>query len=300
MLFNVYLKTCRKEYDFTQEQLVQELYNFHDIFSGVDARTLSRWETAQTIPSIERLKFILKYFHSFSGKVLACFDETDKEKIEDTICTIAIKNTFKKSKEHVLNFPSNMFRVEDTNVKLIRDCVDIDKVLKMPFFTIENLTSNVHELSIDILKSWALHPSNLFIYCEYGGQFGGFIFTLRLKPEIFKQAINFEIKLKDITVEDLADLNEAGCNYPISYFALNEKIAQLLSLRYYAHLIAHQDVITHVGAVTYLKGAKNIVKNMNIKYYKTHKNSLGEFESYSSTLCDVLVNDTVIKMIFQK
>ncbi len=79
------------------------------------------------------------------------------------------------------------------SISQIRAADDIDKALAMPYSTIMNLTENVYELSLEDIKRWALHPSNLFLLSEYHEQYSGMLFTLRLKPAIFKKIINFEV-----------------------------------------------------------------------------------------------------------
>ncbi len=300
MQFNQYLKSCRIKYELTQEELVQELYNFNEDFVGVDTRTVSRWECAQTRPSIDRQMTIVKYFHSISGHVLSCFHSIDKEDIESQICKLGIKNLIGNSKEHILNFPTRSFKVEDVSIKHIRDTEDINAVLEMPFTVIENLTDNVFNLSLTRIKEWALHPSNLFLLSEYKNQFAGILFALRLKPSVFREIINFEKEIRDIRVENFATLDEVGCNLPITFFAQNDKNASLLFLRYYAHLIAHQDVIQEIGTITFLDGAKKIVEKMHMKQNKIQNIKDGELTSYSAPLGDILINSSVMKMVFQK
>ncbi len=300
MKFNEYLKSCRLKYKLTQEELVQELYNYDESFVGVDTRTIGRWEVSQTKPSIERQITIVKYFSTCSGHILSCFHSDDKESIENKICKLGIKNLIGSSKEHILNFPTKSFKVEDIVIKHVRSSEDIDEVLQIPYAVIENLTGNVYNLSFEDIKEWALHPSNLFLLSEYKSEFAGILFTLRLKPNIFQKIINFELELKDITLDDFAEFNEMGCNFPMAFFAYNDKSSTLLILRYYAHLIANQDVIKEIGTTPLLDGAKKIVQKMNLKHYKEKNVAQGMLTSYYAPLSDVLINPSVMKMIFQK
>ncbi len=300
MKFNEYIKSCRNKYELTQESLAQELYNFDESFAGVDTRTLRRWEMAQTKPSIERQIKILRYFKTLSGHILSCFDTTNRESIESEICKIGIKNLIGSSKEHILNFPTKSFKVEDISIKHIRSTQHIDEVLQMPYTVIENLTDNVYNLSFENIRQWALHPSNLFLLSEYKGKFAGILFTLRLKPEVFNNIINFESELKDIRMEDFAQFDEVGCNLPMAFFAYNDKSSTLLILRYYAHLIANQDVIKEVGSTPLLEGAKKIVQKINLKIHKNKEVPQGTLSSYYAPLSDVLINESVMKMIFRK
>ena len=300
MKFNKYLKSCREKYNLTQEELVQELYNFDDIFENLDTNTYSRWERATTKPSIKKQISILKLFQTKSGHILSCFEDMNKENVENELCKLGIKNLIGHSKEHILDFPTKAFKVDDISVKQIKNADDIDAILQMPYDVIENLTGNVYNLSFGDIKKWAMHPSNLFLISEYQDRFGGILFTLQLKPNIFQKIIDFEIDLKDISIDDFAQTNEIGCNFPIAFFAYNEKSSTLLVLRYYAHLIANQEYIKNIGATPLLDGAKTIVQKMNMKYYKDKEVKQGILSSYFAPLSEILLNESVLKMIFQK
>ena len=300
MLFNQYLKKCREKYNFTQEELVDELYSFHDVFKGLDVSTLSRWERNITKPNVEKQIQIVKFLNTKSDTILSCFDELNRELIEEELCKIGIKNLIGTSKEHILNGPTKHFKLRYSRVNHIRSAQDIDKALAMPYSTILNLTDNVYELPLDIIKTWALHPSSFFLYAEYHEQFAGMFFSLRLKPVVFRQLINFDRDMKDISIDDFASFDELGCNFPIAFFAHNDKISALLLVRYYAHLIANQAVLQEIGAMPLFSGAKKIVQNMNLRLQKNKKVTQGQLESFSAPLHDVLINESVLKMIFRK
>jgi len=291
---------CRQKYNFTQEELVQELYNFDDIFEGLDIGTLSRWERGATKPSMNKHVAIVKFLQTKSHHILSCFEDIDKSCVEDELCKMGIKNIIGHSKEHILNFPTKSFKIDDITIKHLRSTHDIETILKMPYAVIENLTGNVYNLSFNDIKAWALHPSNLFLLSEYKEEFAGILFTLRLKPDVFQKIIDFEMDLKEISLNDFAEFTEMGCNFPMAFFAYNDKSSTLLVLRYYAHLIANQDVISQIGAIPLLNGAKKIVQKMNMQYYKEKNVKQGRLCSYYAPLSDVLINEAVLKMIFHK
>jgi len=298
--FNNYLKSCRERYELTQEQLVQKLYNTHDVFEGLDVNTYSRWERGSTKPSMDKQIKIVSLFSTLSNTVLSCFNTMQKEDVETELCKMGVHNLIGYSKEHILNFPTKSFRVDDISIKHLRSNSDIDTVLQMPYTVIENLTGNVYNLSYENIKSWAQHPSNLFLVSEYQGQFYGLLFTLRLKPHVFQKIIDFTMNINDIKEDDFAGFDEMGSNFPMAFFAYNDKSSTLLILRYYAHLIANQDVIANIGTTPLLDGAKKIVQKMNLKHYKDKKVKQGTLSSYSAPLSEVLINEAVLKMIFQK
>jgi transcriptional regulator with XRE-family HTH domain len=296
--FNKYLKTCRERYDLTQEQLVQELYNADDEFSGLNTGTLSRWERGSTRPSLSKQVSIIKLFQKHSTHFFPCFYGQDN--VEDELCRVSIKNLIGNSKEHILKFPTKVFTVDDIKISHIRSYQDIELMLKMPHSIMQGITSNYYQITMDHLESWALHPTSLFLIAECEGQFFGMLFALRLKPDVFNKIISFEMKSCNITENDFASFEEKACSLPIGFFAYNEKTASLLFLRYYAHLIANQDTITEVGATPILDGARKLVEAMHLKHLADLTVDSGTLSAYSAPLEDVLINQDVVKMIFQK
>lgn len=107
MQFNEYLRFCRKKYNFTQENFVQELYNFDDSFAGLDTRTLIRWETGSTQPTAKKQVLIIQLLQKFSTHVFPCF--YNQKNIEENLCKVGIKNLIGNSKKHIVNFPDNIF-----------------------------------------------------------------------------------------------------------------------------------------------------------------------------------------------
>ena len=300
MQFNEYLKTCRERYNLTQEELVQELYNTDDEFSGLNTGTLSRWERSATQPSLSKQVGIIKVLQNYNNTVFPCFEELDDKEIENSICKVGIHNLLGNNKKLVLNFLSNVIQVDDMSIIHVRHAENINQILTMPHALDKELTNNFSILEDEHFKTWALHPSNLFLISEYEGQFLGMLFTLRLKPEVFEKIMNFEMKEEDIKVEDFASFEENGCNYILSFFSSNEKSASLLFLRYYAHLIANQKVISDVGALTILDDGRKLINRLNLKHLKEMQVNEGHLSSHRAILSEVLINEPVLKMIFQK
>lgn len=298
MQFNEYLKLCRKKYKLTQENLVQELYNFDEMFEGLDARTLIRWEKGSTQPTATKQVSIIQLFQKFSTHIFPCFH--NQEKVEEELCKVGIKNLIGISKEHIVNFPSNIFRVEDINISHIRSHEDIELVLNMPQSIFEGLTSNYFNISIDLLKLWSLNPNNLFLVAQTNNEFVGMFFVLRIKPQSFKKLLAFEMFANEITDENFANFEEEACVFPIAIFAYNDKVATLLYLRYYAHLIANQDTIIEVGTTPLLKGGKKLLEKMHLTHLLDKQVDGKVLSAYSSSLEDVLINEDVLKMIFVK
>jgi len=296
--FNGYLRSCRKKYNLTQEQLVQELYNFDDVFKGLDTRTLIRWEKGTTKPTTEKQVAIIHLFQKFSTHIFPCF--YNQEHVEEELCKVGIKNLIGNSKEHIVNFPSNIFSIEGINISHIRSDNNIDLVLDMPYSIFKGLTSNYFKLTLEVLKSWSLNPNNLFLIAQTNKQFVGMFFILRVKPQVFKKLLSFKMLVNELRDDNFANFTEEACLFPISVFAYNTKVASLLYLHFYAHLIANQDTVIEVGVTPLLDGGKKLAEKMHLTHMLDKKINGKVISAYSSSLENVLINKDVLKIVFLK
>ena len=302
MHFNEYLRSCREHVSLTQEQLVQALYNYDiESFSGLDTSTLSKWERSIVKPKISRQVHIMKYFQTCTGSALPCWEEYSETDAEEMICRTGMRNLLGKSKELVLNFPQKMIAAGDLEVLQLRDSETIDKIIDINIDLDRGFNHRFTELLPEHFKEWAIHPSNSFFICEYKGQFFGLLFILRLKPEAFEKIINLQIKEKDLSLDDLASFDEPGSNYVISFFAMNEKAATMLFIRYYAHLIANQKVIEEVGVATMMDDGRKLLANMNLRKHHSMLMENGKnLETYRESLSNFLASEYTVKMILSK
>ena len=223
------------------------------------------------------------------------------EQTERIICETGMYNLLGKSKRLVLNFPSAMIESDDLKVYQLRNTESIEKIIAINLDLDRDFNQGYTRLDEEHFMSWALHPSNTFYVCEYQDQFFGLLFTLRLKPEVFRQVIHFEKSEDELTADDFASFDEPGSNYMVSFFAMNDKAAAILFIRYYAHLIANQDVIESVGVGTMMEDAKKLIGNMNLQPVATEQLDDGrELQMYSESLSDFIASEKVLKMIFAK
>ena len=302
MKFNEYLRKCRDRSSLTQEQLVQALYLYDtDHLETLETSTLSKWERGLTKPKASKQVSILKYFQNLTGDALPCFNDYTVEEAEELICEVGMKNLLGKSKELVLNFPAAMIGSDDLHIYQLRNSEMVDEVIAINIDMDKDFNHNTSMFTSDQFKEWAQHPSNSFYSCEYKGQFFGLLFTLRLKPEVFERIMDLDIDEKDLTIGDFASFKEMGCNHMISFFAMNEKAAAMLFIRYYAHLIANQKVIAEVGLATMMEDAKKFIHNMNLHHHGSKAVSEDlVLQTYRETLPNFLSTEEVVKMIFSK
>ena len=242
--FNEYLRQCREENQLTQEQLVSDLYS-HDIekFGSLDTRALGKWEQSVTKPKALKQVSIIKYFQKKIGIALPCWNNYSLEEAESHICKVGMGNLIGKTKKLIYNFPSEMMSVDDISVYPVRNFDNMDSLIETNMHLHQSLNHGSSQLSREQFKEWALHPDNLFLACEHKGTFLGLLFSARVKPEVLDRVVNFEMKKNEVTIDDFASFDEIGSMLLLSFFALNPKVATLLFIRLYAHLIANQNSI---------------------------------------------------------
>ena len=302
MQFNEYLKSCRESNALSQEQLVHDLYS-HDTesFEGLDTSTLSKWERSVTKPKAAKQVSIIKYFQKITGIVLPCWDKYTQKETEGLICKKGMRNLIGNSKKHIYNYPSATMSVEDMHVYPLRTFDRMDVLLDIHMHMHKDINHPSLRISKEQFKEWALHPGSLFLACEYKDAFIGLSFTVKLKPEVFDKVLKFEMKRNEITTDDFAKHNEAGCSLMLGFFAIHEKAATLLFIRYYAYLIANQKTILEIGAVSNSTEAIKLISNMNLQYTKSYLTDDNvKIKAYRQTLANVLASEYVIKMILSK
>lgn len=301
MYFSDYLKKCRENYDLTQGDLVVELSHFdEELFKSLDNVTLSRWELGKSNPSIARQVRTVEYFQKRGDMVFPCFDESESEMIEKHVCRTGMLNLPGKNKSLILNFPSSI-SIDELSVHQLKDSVMIDEKITIALDLNKEFSHDHSLIDRERFKEWTLAPQNLFLLCEYNKQFFGLLFSLRLKPESFDRLMHFQITQSDITMEDFADPDEMGCNFILAFFAMNEMAASLLLIRYFAHLISDQKKIQEIGSMSTHKDAIMLMEGINLQrcQSKSYSDDLTR-HTYRASLSDVLVNETMIRMLFAK
>jgi hypothetical protein len=260
-------------------------------------------------PKLSKQVSIVKYFQKRTNKALPCFDNYTVDKAEALLCEAGMQNLLGKSKKLVLDFPSSVIGADDLMVYPARNTDNFEKYIAINVDLDKGFTQDYSQLDFDRFKAWASNPVNSFYICEYKEQFFGLLFTLRVKPEIFEKLMNFELDEKALSNDDFAMFNEIGSNYILSFFAMNEKAATLLFIRYYAHLIANQNVIEEVGVASMMDDAKKLIGNMHLEHCASKILSEGfskdltkdlTIESYRATLPTFLAHESVLKMILSK
>ena len=300
MQFNEYLKQCREHSHFTQEQLARDLYSYDiENFEGLETSTISKWERGAVKPRLSKQISIIEYFQHKTGVDLPYWDDYTTQEAEELICEAEMKNFLGRKKDLILSFPDSFMSLEDLDVYPLRNAERIDALLEINMDLHRNANHDFTQISLDQFKSWSMHPSNLFLACEYKQNFLGLFFAIRLKPESFDKIMNFTMQKREITQKDFASFDEMGCNYALSFYAANNKVATRLFIRYYAHLISNQKKIEEVGVATSYSDVVKITEGMNLHKHKSATMEDGtEVGSYRQNLSKIFASQKVVKMIF--
>jgi len=299
MKFNHYLKACRQRFALTQEELVAKLFTYDDVFSKLDVVTLSRWERGITHPNEQRQKLIIQSFQSNDKAIFPCFNIIDISQIEEKITTIGIQSIIGKHKRFIINFPTEMVEENAIRVVNIKEMLTSKSHMAMAYSIYTKMTKNNLEITLESFTQWALHPSSLFLFILYKDQFFGMLFSIHIKPDIFKKLMHFELLEKDLRETDLSLLDEKGCNYPLGFFAYTEQSASLLILRYYAHLITHQNNIEEVGCFPQTTEGEKFVATLGLTAFKKHTIRDRQNYSYKALITDVLLNKYMLTVLFK-
>jgi hypothetical protein len=235
------------------------------------------------------------------GVSLPCWDNYTAEEIEELICRAGVHNLFGKSKKFIYDFPSEIMSMDDMKVYPMRNSNRMDALLDAHMLIHQNFNHQFTQVSRQQFREWAFHPESLFLACEYKDNFLGLFFSIRIKPDSFDKILNFEMKKSEISENDFVSSCKSGSNLILSFFAMNEKVATLLFVRYYAYLIANQKYIDEIGGVTIQDEAKKIVSNMNL-YYDGSKvmDDNVKIDAYRQTLPNVLASENSVKMLLSR
>jgi len=300
MQFGKYLRLCREQTNMTQEELIQNLYNFDiEKFKGLNSSTLSKWERGVTQPSSSKKVTIIKFFQNFTGMALPYLNTYTTDNIQEYISNIGVKNIFGKNRKYILEFPEETMNLDDMKICSVHEIKRKKTLLDINYTIHKEYNPAYTRVSLEQFNEWSSKPNNLFMVAEYKNVAMALLFMLRLKPYIFDKLLNFEMKKSDITADDFATFEEEGDNYILSFFALNEKSATLLMIRYYSYLIANQDNTHEVGTINTMPESQTNIRNMNFEVHKRKTLKDGTvIKSYKQTLENIIIHESSLNIIF--
>jgi len=302
MEFGQYLKKCRKEYGLTQDQLVEALYAMDpELFGSLDASALSKWERGVSQTSFHKMGMMLRLFQKLGDTPLPCIEEREPELVEKGFCEEAMHYLIGTPPKHlVIDLQMNRLGAQHFSVIPLRHFDRMDELLEIHQNLHENLVPSYNRLRIEQLKAWALHPESLFFVVLYKHTLLGLFFSIRLRTECFDDLMSFRKMRRELSVEDFAREDEAASILLLSFFSLDSRVASLLLMRLYAHLVAHQNRIREVGLATSLPELERMVERMNLRVHGSKKIDGTTHIAYRNDLFNLLSNETAMRLLFPK
>ena len=302
MEFGHYLKECRKNFGLTQEELVEALYTTDpELFGSLDASALSKWERGVSQTSYRKMGMILRYFQQQSGMPLPCIDDQDPQSAERGLCEQAMRYLLGTPPRHlVIDLHMDRLQAEHFSIIPLRQFERMDELLEIHQNLHENLTPPHDRLSIEQTREWALHPESLFYVILYKRTLLGFFFSLRIRPERFESIMEMTLRKNELRIDDLARPGEKASVLILSFFALDSRMASLLLLRLYAHLIAHQREIRELGLVSTLPEVDRVVERMALRISRTREIDGRRHRAYRNDLFRLFSNETAMRLLFPK
>lgn len=211
-----------------------------------------------------------------------------------------MENLLGKNKQLIFDFPSEFMSLDDMHVAPVRHFEKMDVYIESNMNVQQGFSHPYMHTSKEQIEEWSLHPSSLFLVCEYKDTFLGVFFSLKVKPEIFDKLVNFKMQNRDLTVDDFASADEPGSILMLSFFAMNDKSAIMLIIRYVAHLIANQNTILEIGTVTSNDEAIKLTDRVDMQHHASITEDNQKIQSLRQTLPNVLASEYVLKMLLSQ
>lgn len=294
--FSDYLNICREAKQATQNELVDELIALDSSFKFLDTTTLSRWERGVSKPSMGKQVLILRYFSTYYGRIYPFIETAERIDIVKSFCAIGFAGLVGRHKALVMNFPTHQMNKAEFNICEFNESQHKSAAI-----------SNNRHLYIELYKDhlcaeqqelFADNINNLFLVCDHNDQYFGHFFTLRLKTDVFDDVINFRRTDRSLTNDDIAGADEVGSYYFYGLFAMSNQVISLFYVHFYSYLIQKQECIDELGVIAASKDGKMMARNMNMECVALQETKTQVNHSFRASLEDILINDNVVKMLF--
>ena len=302
MYFGHYIRECRKEFNLTQDELVEALYgDAPGLFRSLDASALSKWERGVTRTSHRKMASILGYFQKCGGRPLPCIRESSPEKVEERFCKAGLHTLLGRAPKHlVIDLQIDRLETRHFSIIPLRQFERMDELLEIHQNLHENLNPSSSRLQLSRLREWALHPDSLFYVVCYKHTVLGLLFALRLQTDSFEKIMNFSMERRELNTNDFAPANETAGILMLSLFSLDSRVASLLLMRLYAHLIAHQDRISELGVVTALPEVERLVDRLDLRVHRSRRLEGRTHIAYRNSLNAVLRSRGALQLLFPR
>ena len=293
------LQHYRTIHELTQTQVVEELQKYSERFESLTIVTLSRWETETTRPGVKKKQALLKFLFS-----KGCFnDPTCRAMIRERYASLqeGLEKSFDRQFKHLIgNFPeSDTFEYSMSPLKEHPDR-EFYYNLIVQIEQASNPEGCLYRATPQILAEWCEHPASFAILLESHGQHAGHYIFLKLKNSVTEDIVHHRRSLFSITVNDFCDAGTKGTYLILTLFARSGKVAALLNIEHYYHLIDHMNAIDNIAIFSRREDTVPMTRDYGIHLMTS---GIDEDEGYqwyglSAPLEDILFTDTVVEAIY--
>ena len=275
------LQHYRTIHELTQTQLVEELQKYSERFESLTIVTLSRWETETTRPGVKKKQALLKFLFS-----KGCFnDPTCKALIRERYAYLqeGLEKSFDRQFKHLIgNFPeSDAFEYSISPLKYHPNRESYYNLI-VQIEQASNPEGCLYRATPQILVEWCEHPASFAILLESHRQHAGHYIFLKLKNSVAKE------------------VGTKGAYLILTLFARSRKVAALLNIEHYYHLIYHMNTIDNIAIFSHREDTVPMTRDCGIHLMAS---GIDEEEGYqwyglSVPLEDILFTDTVVGAIY--
>ncbi|NRB36926.1 MAG: helix-turn-helix transcriptional regulator [Pseudomonadales bacterium] len=238
-----YIGVKRETSQLLQQDLANALILFNSEFEGIDGQTISRWEGGKVSPSIQRQVLLIEYFGDDAFTILS--DQGFQIKQLTTLCS------FEKMLDQTLEFPHVLgsHPYADKRLNYERQAVSAENVQMLAGAIVSfqsNLSRRRDIWDKEKIAELLCHASTYAVLYQVKAVLAGHSVVLRIKPAYLDAILAGQLADKDIGIEHLADVGEAGDIFPLSLYGGSREITVDINSRLLA-IAAEDTTITALG-----------------------------------------------------
>ena len=293
------LLSYRQKNGHTQKELAEQLSHYSDDFRSVNTVTISRWETGTTSPSVAKKRALLRFLAD-----RGCLREGEGcpeifhdafEKLYDILGQV-----FSSRYQYIVgNYPD--FGREGYKIRSLTDHPESRRHLEH-LLDIERVTNapGYYTLTLSRLREWCTHPGSLGIVCERRGQNLGHFLMVKVANHVAEEIAYHRRSEFDIGPGDMRGPHEQGSYYIHALYGGNPRIAAIVNVEAYFHMLRHYDTIDNIVIFSSRRDGAEVTKDYGIQTVAEGTDPRFGFKWYGmlSPVEDILFSDGMMKMIF--
>ena len=157
-----------------------------------------------------------------------------------------------------------------------------------------------YTMTPEILKEWCSHPSTFAFVCEANKQHAGHYILLKLKSAVAEDIVHHRRNRCTITKKDFCAPEEKGSYLTLTLFARSGKVATLLNIEHYYHLVEHMNTIDNIAIFSRREDTVPMTRTYGIHLVASGVEKKDGYTWYGLTapLEDILFTDTIIEAVF--